>query len=60
MCLCREGHLRKDLLGFDRHWNRYWLLGGSFTTGERWALASVSCGALLLCLCCCWLAGTAL
>lgn len=29
----REGHLRKDLLGFDRHWNRYWLLGASFTTG---------------------------
>ncbi len=38
VCLCREGHLRKDLLGFDRHWNRYWLLGASFTTGKHCAL----------------------
>ena len=27
--VCRKCSLRKDMLGYDRHWNRYWLLEGS-------------------------------
>ena len=26
---CRKCSTRKELLGYDRHWNRYWLLEGS-------------------------------
>ena len=28
-CECRKCSLRKDMLGYDRHWNRYWMLEGS-------------------------------
>ena len=29
MAACRNCSLRKEMLGYDRHWTRYWLLEGS-------------------------------
>ena len=32
--LCQGQYTRRTPLGFDRHWNRYWLLGGTDDGGS--------------------------